>query len=76
MAAMVQDLYNSAESDGENEMLTSQDLNVGLVRAPAPLLRLRSCKNQEFNDRTASSHTLLAEVSGIITQSRTFQRPA
>lgn len=34
MAAMVQDPYNSTESDDKNEMLTPRDLIVGLVRAP------------------------------------------
>lgn len=33
MAAMVQDPYNSTKSNDENEMLTPQDLTVGLVRA-------------------------------------------
>lgn len=48
----------------------------GFGKTSAPLLRLQSCKNREFTDRTPNSHTLLTEVSDIITQSRTFQRSA
>lgn len=41
MAAIVQDLYNSTRSNDENEMLTSQDLNMGSVRA-----QLRCCVSE------------------------------